>query len=644
MVFTDEQQIIDLLSPIILQYKKFDVKLNNANYKACIDDLPDFYPNYKTAAKYAERVRIHSETGSFPDTLFKNRYPNQTQKEFEYMRDNYKQNTLPVFVDYLSTNTRPFSDGNWSIEYEKEDVKQEQSYQFYVENEIEITESLKAYFRTLMPSLKAVDANGVIAIKPQEIYMLPGENGESIIDDTRLLNPQPYYYSTIQVLSDPSFDDNYVICESLEKSTVDFGGRKLKRGHIFEVYDEESIWKVVQVGKFNEYEFSVSIYYYHGSGVVMAKRLKGIPQYLNESYIYQSPFMFACDLLDRALVHDNYLNCTIANTMFPYRVRLGMKCTYREKDDTGTFQECNLGLVFDYKNAKMKNCPKCGGTGLRDRVSPSGEMLLNPSDMNTEGDVKFSGKAMEYVSPETAASEFVMKVIDATITKAYEVIKAKRVESATGRGINANATATKEILDQKAQYSAVKLFTEQSFQLYRFMAWGIGWQRYGAKFKPPIITDPTNYDFNTEQDYLSQIAQAQAAKLAPTIIQHYIYKYLQAIYFNQRKTAFVFDLLKSADRLFVLSQDDVMLKFNRGLAKAWEVILHDSALSFIDELLIQYADAEFCDLDDCTKGFFALDFSEQKRLLIEKAKEKANEMDSGATLIDKAKSKLAPAA
>jgi hypothetical protein len=35
-----------------------------------------------------------------------------------------------------------------------------------------------------------------------------------------------------------------------------------------------------------------------------------------------------------------------------------------------------------------------------------------------------------------------------------------------------------------------------------------------------------------------------------------------------------------------------------------------------------------CNVDDCTKGFFALDVAEQKRLLIEKAQAKADSIVS----------------
>lgn len=651
MIFKTGDEVLALLTPIIDAYKKVDPKLNNRNYKFCIDDMPDFYPNYKTAARYAERIKIHSETGCFPEQLFKNRYPNQTDKEFEYMKSNYKQNTLPVFVDYISTITRPFSDGNWNIEYSEETpafIKSKETFQEYVEVDIEVVKSLKDFVKGLLPTLKSVDANGVIAVKPEAIYTITDDAGETFIDDSRLLHPQPYYYPTLQVLSDIAYDDDYFILESTEKSKVTYDGMTVKRGHIFEVYDEDTIWRVEQVGKFTDYKFQIYEYYRHGSGRIMATRLKGIPQYLNGSYLWQSPFMYACDLLDLALINANYLQCSLANTMFPYRVMIGNKCDYKEKDSDGNFWACDGGRIFS--GGSYHECSSCHGTGLKDRVSPTGVMLLNPSDMNSEGDVKFSGKAMEYVSPETAASEFVMKKIESDLSKAYEVIKAKRMTQATGLGLDpARGTATESILDVKAQYAAVKLFADQAFAIYDFLLSAIGIQRYGNKFSKPVLISPTSFDFNTEADYLNQITAATNAKVPPSVIAKLIAKYLETIYYNQKKTAKIYDLISVTDRLFVLSQDDILMKLNKNLVQPWEVVLHDSALQFVEQLQMENASIEVCAEDDCTKGFFALDFFEQQNQLIDKAKKVADgiktAIPAGTSLVEQARMKLlAPAA
>lgn len=634
MIFQSEEEVRNLIQPIIDLYKKAGTKISIFNTPPDPDDIPEFYPTYKKTVQYYERVMVHSEVGDFPEKLFKERAPNAQDKEYKYIRANFKQNTIPVFIDYISTVTRCFNDGNWNIFYEKQsDVYSSlnQTFQQYVESGINNIGSLENFVKFILPSIKSKDATGVMAVKPQEIFY--GENSETdelIIDNTRLLEPQPYYYTCRQALSDPKFDKDYFILESCDKSVVEYKTKRDKVGLVFEVYDEQTIWRIEQVGKFTDYDFEVKVYFQHGWGKIPCVRLMGVPQLIGDTMIWQPPFLYACDLLDLALVNENYLQCSLANTMFPYRIMLGSKCTHQHRCSDGQMYPCVDGKVFDSSLEKDIDCPKCKGFGVVNRVSPLGEMLLFPRDLFGDGDQKFTGKAMEYVSPETAASEFVMKKIDRDIAKAYDVIKAKPSSQAKGAGINNDGTATGEIMDLKAQFAAAKMFSDQAFTIYEFLLDAIGWQRYGEDYVRPTLSYPVTFDFNTEQDYLKQITEAQNAKLAPFVIQHIIYKYLQTLYYNERQTSLIFNLIVATDRLMVLSQQDVLLKEKFGLADKWEVILHDSSIQFVNELIEEKKEVNICGVDDCYSGFFALPFDEQKKLLIEKAKAKADSIKSAS--------------
>ncbi|MGB3075024.1 MAG: hypothetical protein WBB36_06870 [Chitinophagales bacterium] len=243
-----------------------------------------------------------------------------------------------------------------------------------------------------------------------------------------------------------------------------------------------------------------------------------------------------------------------------------------------------------------------------------------------------------------------MKKIEMDLSKAYEVIKAKRMAQATGMGLDPQrGTATESILDVKAQYAAVKMFSDQAFSIYDFLLNAIGVQRYGTSFKKPTLIYPTSFDFNTEADYLNQITAATLANVPPPVIGKLIQKYLETIYYNQKKTAKIYDLISVTDRLFTLKQDDILMKINKNLVEPWEVILHDSALQFVEQLQMKNASVEVCSVDDCTKGFFALDFIEQQNQLIGMAKKKADQIKNavplGTSLVDQARMKLlAPAA
>lgn len=639
-MFKSETDVRAVIQPIIDKYKMADSKLNQSKFKDdteyTLKHLPEFYPAYKTLVEQSWRVRIHAEVGAFPERLFASRAPNMEEKEYKYLRENYKQTTLPVFVDYLSSNTRCFNDGNWDIRYQEEAdylKKSNATFYDYVEKGIKTMTSLENFVKFLLPSYKAIDPNGIVAVRPAEIPTI--QVGDTmIVDDTRLPEPQPYYYPVMRCLSDPKHDHDYVIVESAEKSPVEYGGQKnAMKGHIFEVYDQENIYIVKQVGKFQDYIFEISLFFKHNQGYVPASRLMGMPKVSGESLVWQSPFLFACDLLDLALMNKNYLQCSQANVLFPYRVMLGSKCRHKHTFANGQIQPCSDGYIFNPETATDMQCPKCNGMGLVNRVSPLGQMLLYPEDVFSQGESNVSVRPYEVIDPATASSEFVLKVIDADILKAYDVLKIRPASQAQGAGIGADGTATGAIMDVKAQMQSAKLFSDQIFYIYEFLLESIGLQRYGAEFKKPVVSYPVTCDFYTEGDYISLISQLQNAKVPPAILENIFKKYLRALYYNESITANVFELIKSTDRLFILNSEQAQFKEKLGQVEKWEIVLHDSATIFIDQLIAENKDAEMCAVDDCSKGFFALPFDQQQEMLIAKAKEKADQI-KGPKVID----------
>lgn len=118
--------------------KKAQGKWDRFNKQGQIN-LPDYYPNYRTAVEQKEAISYHAEHGKFPDKLFLNAAPNQEKKEFDYVKSIYKQQTLPVYLDLLSTLQRPLNDKNWSIEYPDEDLKK------YLNEEIKFYGSLENF-------------------------------------------------------------------------------------------------------------------------------------------------------------------------------------------------------------------------------------------------------------------------------------------------------------------------------------------------------------------------------------------------------------------------------------------------------------------------------------------------------------------
>lgn len=593
------EQIQVILDGIIPELKKIEVAESQKKKPE-----PVFYPSYPVIVDYAERIAVHAEVGKFPEKLFLERSPNQEEKEFEYVKKNYKQTTLPVFIDYISTISRPFHDANWNIDYEEDEdkFKADLQLQDYVGKKIPIHGSVENFVKFIVSQRKAVDANGIIVVKPHKLFTTTNQAGEEVIDGDVLNEPGPFYYPSKKIVSFKEQDHAMVMLD--EKSLVTYQNRNQKKGYKFEFYDDDKIWIIEQVGKFVDWKFTITEFYQHEWKRVPAIKLMGVPQVTEEGMIWQSPFLYITDILDLITLNASNLQMSINTCVYPYRVMIGDVCEW--KDGEGNCcQDGSVSRIDPKKGEITITCPGCHGAGLKSRISPLGTMLLKPKTRLEDGDSSFTQKPLEYVSPETTTLTFLENKIAKDEEKARKILHLQTSNSIV-KG-SENLTATGMTLDMKALYAFVKTVSDQTFFIWEFIVDAIGFMRYGKEYKKPKFTYPTTFDFVTESDIIAQLKAAVEGGLPPFVIHSIIYRYLQTLYFNDQMTANIFNLIVRTDRLLTLSNEEVALKVARGTVHDWEEILHTSAINFVNELI------------DENPKFFELTMDEQKKQLIAKA-------------------------
>lgn len=532
------------------------------------------------ACEMAEHISYHAVKGVFPEKLFKFRSPNETEKEAQYIKDNYKQHTLPVFLDYMSTITRPFGDGNWNINYQEDEdsfKKLGLTFQDYVENGLPKYKSLETFIKGILPAIKSIDANGFIAVRPKEIEYILGNNEELIIDPSKLYEPTIYYFASKDVIDYER--DEYYMFLSCEKSLVKFNGKDVKVGNVFEVYTPNAIFFIKQYGLKSDNLFEVEEFYRHDLNECQVDQLKGIPTLKGDQILWQSPFLYSTDLLDLVATNGNFLQALINSCVFPVKVMFGSPCEFR---DSETNIGCEGGSLMI--GGLQKVCPSCNGVGLKSRISPLGTLLLNPTTKFVVGEEKTTQDPLKYVSPEVHTLEFLDKKIEKDTLSARRILHLQSTNSVV-KGTQ-DMTATGLALDVKAMYAFVKPISDQIFAIYEFCLNAIGTQRYGQAFKKPAMTYPKTFDFKSAEDYLADISSAITNNLPPSFIQLLLLQYINSYYGDNQKSTQIFKLVMSADRLFGLSQDDINMKLARGTVQKWEDILHTSILTFINDTLI----------------------------------------------------------
>jgi len=565
---------------------------------------------YKESVEMAEHIKFHAEKGYFPKELFKHRSPNQTEKEAEYIEKNYKQHTLPVYVDYRNTITRPFGDGNWSIEYKEEKdlyVNSNLSFKKYVETELPIYGSVENFVKFILPDIKSIDANGFLGVRPKDIPLKLNSENEYIIDEDRLYEPTIFYYPSERVID---YKQNYYyMFLATEKSTVTSNGKLKKEGIVFEIYTETGVYFLIQFGEKLKYTFKAELFFEYDLEEIPVKQLMGIPKLIDTQILWQSPFIYATDLLDVALVNANWLQASINSCVFPVKVMYGQRCDF--KDSEG--HQCIEGKII-LEHGQDRLCPSCYGSGLKSRLSPLGTLLLNPTTKFEEGEDKSTQAPLQYISPEIHTLEFISSKVDTDIQKARQILHLQTSNSNV-KG-SENMTATGMAIDVKSMYAFIKPISDQIFMLYEWSLKNIGMQRYNTDFVEPSLTYPKTFDFKSAEDYLYDISEAVKNNLPPSFIDSLLMSYLNAYYGDNVVTTDVFALIRKVDRLFSLSQDEINMKLNKGTIAKWEDVLHTSIIQFIDAEMNLDAD------------FLLKDFDYKSKKLIDKAKEIENEISS----------------
>lgn len=565
--------------------------------------LPEYHNSYVRSVEMKRAIEIHAVVGVKPDTLVAERAPNQTPQEFKYAMANYQQQTLPVFLDTVHTMQRAFSETNWAVNYGGDDENSD--LKIYLEQGMKNTSLAMNYYDyqfNVATNAKLVDSMGAVGYKPDSIPVITVE-GEEVINPGIQFDIIPQYYPSEAILAYEIGKWYMFLTE--EKSWVEWGNSTIQEGLIFELYDDFGIYKIIQVGRKIDYVFETTLYFKHGCDYCPVDRLKGIPVPFGKEILYQSPFLYAVPSLNEVVLDSIMLRSVKAASVFPYRVMTGNICT-NTMEINGEIQNCDgTGWFRDFTTGKSICCPTCLGSGMKDRISPHGVLLLRPETAFKEGELKSSQPAMYYVEPSTETPQFLSDQIDKNTLNARNILHLRTTNTEVSG--KEDVTATTSMIDEKALISVVKTFRDQMASSIEFGAKTIGIMREGSASEAPVYTWTNSFDFLTEFEYLQKISDAIKNGIPSFVVYAELYKYITTIFYDDPTRAKSFELLITTDRLLVIPYDQINLELARGLIAPWEVVLHDSGISMIKNIVMQ------------NTGFLDLDIEDQKEQLIKEA-------------------------
>ena len=584
------EQVLDLFAhPLSLIRKS-----NGKNLLFCHDK----------ALKYKKKMMPHFDVDYFPKDLFSKRAPNQTQQEADYIECNYKGITNIVWSRYMSAIGRIWNDANWSV---NSWGKVPQTYidagynpQDYFESEYPEFISLENYFKTIVLETKQQDPNAVLVVKPKSIPVKETAEGY-VYDDSQIIEPVAYIFDTERTVH---FCEDYFIGFSEVCSIVEFGGKKVREGYIFEFYDKENIYLIKQIGKKNDWQFEVELWWSHGLGYLPCKKLQGIPEYYKGDIIYKSKFLSAVEPLDIALLDSANLLIAKARHVFPKFWEYQTDCDNVHKE----YGACQGGHFIDNNGDRVK-CSVCNGTGKKS-MSPMGTYVVPMPDRLNPEVANVSLPPAGYINPEITTPEFLVKEIDKNLNRAASILNLDFSNS----DVQGGETALGKQIDREELFSVLLNESSQTFHLFEFTIDTILGMRYMGIEEYCSVNYPKNFSIRTENDLTIEISKAKESGMPDVGIRQLIIEYYNTRFTVSEHAKKIIDLVFFADRLVTLSNQDIQVKLASGSIAKWEDILHTSIYQFIEVLLNE------------NETFLDLELEEQYAKVVEMAKAKENEI------------------
>lgn len=573
------------------QYRDGELRKAIPKGSSKADPWPEFWPGYNQAVRERDELAVHIEYGVFPEHLIRSRSPNQTDAEYEYVKANFKQVTLPHSIDFLNTLAR--ADSNWRIEYRDEGSDLER----YLSGGIGELGDYVMWSNALLPKMKILDPMGIICTMPVRIPTVEsiGEDGEPIvlIDPDTLVDPQPIYFPVDKVWG---YEHGVWYCLlTNEKSKVKKGGQVVNEGLVMWLVDDTKCYRVAQYGDAFKLTFEISEYFEHDQGFPPCVFLMGNPLLKEGRVIYQSVYLPSKPAFDTVLLDTTYLMMVKSNSAYPYRVMLGNDCDY-VAPDMGACVGGNLMYAGEDGGQHVRGkCPKCNGTGIAARLGPNGVLFVHELK---RGDTTSTSvhDAMTFVEPTATTMDFLRREITDQTTEGRRVMHLSSEAPMVGGEAK---TATQSGIDAKATIAFIRPIANQLAAVREFTAECIAIQRYGKEAAEGMfkLIPAASFDLRTEADYLAEIERIKG--LPPTMRQLALENYIGTRYAGDQSMKEAFEAIILADRLFALDPMEIAAMQAARTAEAWEIALHNDAISLYERLS---QEAAFVSLDKFAKA------------------------------------------
>lgn len=560
------------------------------------------YKNKDLCISLSERLKMHAY-GIMPESLITERRPNESPAIKDYRKKVYVPITKRPISKVISSLEKIRRSQDWNVQYKvanQSRIKTGETLQDYCEYNYPHFTSITNWAFSVLLRKYILDANGIIAIIPEEIPT----------STTDYCKPVAKFFDSEQIVD--YVEGEYVVLRSHDKTTYKtHGGRRVNTdGAIYYIITKTQFYKYEQVSSKEIEETDV---YEHNIGMLPAFRAGGVfYARRNNDDIFESRISGMVPSLDEAVREYSDLQAEIlqhihsdkymyANVECP--VCNGTGRVYVKDEETGE------------ETGEQKVCSHCKGRGSVTNVSPYGEYIISPSKF---GEQSLPAPPIGYVQKSTDIAKFEDEHVRQHI---YDALAAVNMEFLAETPLSQSGVA--KAFDRDELNNFVNAIAEDIVHILDRVYYFINEYRYSViipqlekrKELLPSINVPTKYDILNTSTLMAELKAARDAHVNPMILRELEIDYSKKQFNTSPEIARTVEITFDLDPLFGMTEESKMTVLqNNGITET-DYIISCNVQTFVRRAIREHTD------------FFAKDYTQQMDILKKYADDvkKANE-------------------
>lgn len=560
------------------------------------------HSNYSETCKLANELHIHAD-GAVPEELINERRPSETEDIKKYRKKIYVPITQNPIAKVINSLEKIRRSQDWSVQYDDEmfvsSIAKNETLQEYCEYNYPVHTSVTNWAFAELLKQYLLDANGVVAVIPKEK-----------VSNNEYVKPIAVFFESKQVIE--YVEDEYAVLKSIDTSeyTTPAGKITYKDGDVYYVITKEQVLRYEQTSTSGD--LTLTLEYNHNIGRLPAFKAGGLfLKRKNNDTIYVSRISSMLPNLNEAAREYSDLQAEIVQHIH------SEKYAYADAE----CKQCRgTGKMTDGEHTKT--CQVCDGHGNVLNVTPYGMHLINVPRI---GEYQLPTPPIGYVQKSVEIARLQDERVKQHI---YDALASLNMEFLANTPLSQSGVAKEVDKDELNNFvngiaeDIVRILDNVYFFIneYRYMI--VVPNREQRISMLPSINVPTKYDILSSQHLISDLTNAETAKVNPVIRRTLEIEYAKKKFNTDPNVSLEVQTVLELDPLYGLTEDEKMVRKSNGAITETDYIISCNIVSFVRRAV------------ENNKAFYSLSYEQKREAISKLADELKLELNKDVKKID----------